>query len=115
MLQTLTDFRAWYKAVWDSALNSGTIFMARLFGLIGVIISAVSIADWSPLLTLFGVDTGFSSKQGIFTGLVIMGKALADEITRRRGTLTTESSRLVPATITIPEIKAAKKNKKAAE
>ena len=98
------------KKFWDWSSHAGTIVNARLTAIFGFMTSALSFADWSPLLSLFGVDTGFSHKQAFWVGAVIFVKGIVDELVRRANTVKTEAGKLLPKDITMPEVKAAKKN-----
>lgn len=109
MLETI---KGWYQKLWDWSYNAGSIVTARITAIIGFLTSALSFADWSPLLSLAGIETGFSHVQAFWIGAVIFVKGVIDEIVRRSNTVVTESSKLIPATITTPEVKAAKKKAK---
>lgn len=86
MWQEIKDnVKSWWDGVWGWCKNSGTILLARLEIVVGFVISAVSMMDWSPLLSM-GIDTGFSWAQAAWIGGVSMVHGLVAEITRRRGT-----------------------------
>ncbi len=72
----LEELKAWFK-------YSETILIARAEVLTGFVISAVSLMDWSPLLSL-GVDTGFTWKQGAVIRGITVVKGLVTELARRR-------------------------------
>ncbi len=99
-----------YKTLWDWSYNAGSIVVARLTAIFGFFTSALSFADWSPLLSMTGIETGISKTQAFWLGAVIFAKGVVDEFVRRRNTVVTESAKLVSKDITIPEVKAAKKN-----
>lgn len=106
----LDTIKGWYQTAWDWSYNAGSIVLARLTAIVGFLTSALSFADWSPLLSMAGIETGFSHVQAFWIGAVVFMKGVIDEIVRRRNTVVTESKKLIPAKITVPEVKAAKKN-----
>jgi hypothetical protein len=107
MFETIKNL---YKKAWDISYNAGSVAYAHATTALGIVIAAISYSDWSPLYSLFGADTGFSVKQGFWTGITIIVSGLAQYFIRTRNTVVTESNKLVPADITLPEVKAAKKN-----
>src|SRR5688500_11375488 len=102
MIETL---KTWYRAAWDWSYNAGSIVVARLTAIAGIVTSAISFMDWSPLWSMLGVDTGFSTKQAFWLGVGLMIKGIFDEIVRRSNTVVTEASKLIPHDITTPEVK----------
>lgn len=80
-MQWLSDFYANLKAFFK---YSETIFVARIQALAGLVTVVVGAVDWSPVFSLLGVDTGFSWKQTVWTGIGLFFKGLMDEILRRR-------------------------------
>lgn len=75
------------EAFWEETkaffLYSKSVFLARMTVVSGFLISASSLLDWSPLLSLVGVDTGFSKHQLFWTGAIVAIKGLFDELARR--------------------------------
>ena len=84
MFQTLKN---WYNSLWNWLKNSGTILIARLEAVIGIIIAVGASLDWSPLFAA-GVDTGFTWKQAISLGSIMIAKGIATEVIRRWNTKT---------------------------
>lgn len=72
-----------YAKFWLWCKNSGSILIARLEVFGGIVISAISAFDWSPLVAL-GSDAAFSLKQGIYLGSVMFVKGVMTEWVRRR-------------------------------
>lgn len=64
-------------------LFSKSVFLARMTVVSGFLISASSLLDWSPLLSVVGVDTGFTKHQLFWTGAVVAIKGVFDELARR--------------------------------
>lgn len=113
MFNSIIDtIKAGYQKLWDWSYNAGSIVLARITAIFGFLTSALSFADWSPLLSMTGIETGISHIQAFWIGAVIFVKGVIDEIVRRNNTVVTESSKLIPAQITVPEVKAAKKQNK---
>lgn len=106
MIETI---KGWYQTAWDWSYNAGSIVMARLTAIAGILTSAVSFMDWSPLFALLGVDTGFTTNQAFWLGAALFVKGIFDEIVRRSNTVVTEAAKLLPKDITTPEVKAVKK------
>lgn len=75
------------KVFWEDTkaffLYSKSVFLARMTVVSGFLISASGLIDWSPLLSLVGVDTGFSRHQLFWTGAVVAIKGVFDELARR--------------------------------
>lgn len=104
--------KGWYQKAWDWSYNAGSIVLARLTSLTGVFVGALSFIDWSPIYTLFGSPSlEFNRTQTLFLGAILFVQGLVQEIVRRSNTVVTESAKLIPAQITVPEVKAAKKAK----
>lgn len=105
-------FKYVYDKFWEWTNHAGSILNARLTAIFGFLTSALSFADWSPIFSLFGIETGFSHLQAFWVGAAIFLKGVFDEFVRRANTVTTEAGKLVSKDITIPEVKSAKKNAK---
>lgn len=73
--------KAWFK-------YSETIFLNRLEVLMGFIIGAFSLMDWSPLLSLFGTTTGMNWKQTTAIGSAMIARGIIGEAVRRRNMTT---------------------------
>lgn len=102
-------FKTIYNKFWDWSSHAGTIVNARITAITGFLTSALSFADWSPIFSLFGIDTGFSHVQAFWVGAAIFLKGVFDEFVRRANTVTSDAGKLIPKDVTIPEVKAAKK------
>lgn len=87
MFQTLKN---WYNSFWAGLKNSGTILLARLEAVIGIIIAVGASLDWSPLFAA-GVDTGFTWKQALTLGTIMVAKGIATEVIRRWNTKTVDN------------------------
>lgn len=75
---------AWEKTKdWSGWSTNGTILKARVTMAVGLITGAAGLMDWSPLLGMNILDTGFSWVQVAWLGGIAFAKGLADEITRR--------------------------------
>lgn len=117
MLQTIKEklyafwdgTKAWFK-------RSQTIFLARAETAIGFVIMALSVADWSPLLSA-GISTGFTWAQAFTLGLIVTIRGIIGEWARRLGTVEV-AGQLIPTDISkekvevVKEIKAAEKKVK---
>lgn len=73
-----------YDKFWVWCKDSGSIVIARMEVLGGLLIGAVSAFDWGPLVAL-GSDAAFSLKQGIYLGGLMFVKGIMSEWVRRRG------------------------------
>lgn len=92
MDKTIRKIKAWLKKTWLKIKNwsgwskAGSIFMARMAAIAGMITSIVGAMDWSPLWNLFTTGTDFTQKQLIFMGIGIIGGAITAELVRSHGT-----------------------------
>jgi len=75
MFQSIKD---WFK-------RSETIFLARLEALVGFVILAFSVMDWSPLISI-GMSTGFTWGQIYMLGIIMVIKGGVSEWARRINT-----------------------------
>ena len=75
--RTWTRTKAWFK-------HSETIFLARLYALIGAITTFVGSMDFSPFWDTFKTGTWLTSREVITIGIGILGSGIAFEIARRR-------------------------------
>lgn len=74
---------AW-QGIKDWFKRSETIFLARMEVVTGLVITAVSAIDWSPLWSTVGTGTAFNWKQGVTIGAMLTFKGLLSEWARRR-------------------------------
>jgi hypothetical protein len=102
MLQYLKD--TWGKLKYFFK-QSQVIFLARMEAAIGFVVVALSVADWSPLLSA-GIDTGFSWVQAATLGSIMFIKGVITEWARRINTIEV-AGKLFPADATLEEAKTA--------
>lgn len=108
----LESIRNAYKTAWDWSLNAGSIVLARLTAIAGVVTSGIAMIDWSPLYNLFGASPVFNKEQTLVMGLFLLVQGIVQEIVRRANTVVTEANKLVSKDLTVTEVKAAKKKAK---
>ena len=94
---TWASIKLWFK-------NSQTIFLARIEAAVGFTVVALSVADWSPLISA-GIDTGLTWAQATFIGGVMAVKGLITEWSRRMGTREV-AGHLLPSTVTVAQAEA---------
>lgn len=75
-----------YDKFWALCKNSGTILLARLSVLAGIIVTAFTTIDWSVLYALFGDPAGFTAKQAYSIGGWLLLQGIIMEVVRRRNT-----------------------------
>lgn len=105
MWQTFKNkVKAAWQSFWDWCKNSGTILLARLEVTAGVVITAITMIDWTPLITL-GAQPTLSVREGLVLGLSLLIKGVLSEVVRRRGTVVTPNNNLIPAELPKTDIK----------
>jgi len=90
-----SNVKAWFK-------NSETILLSRIEVVVGFLVAAMSIMDWSPLLSV-GIDTGFTWVQGAYLGAIMFTKGIISEWARRLNTVEV-NEHLFPAEV-LKEVK----------
>lgn len=100
----LQKIKTLYNKLWAWCKNSGTILLARMEMISGLLVTTLGTLDWTALLS-FDIETTADWKKFAIFGGVMFVKGLIAEITRRRGTVEV-NNRLLPAEATKTEIKA---------
>lgn len=93
-----------YNKVWNWAKNSGTILVARLQTISGVLIGAIGAIDWTALLS-YSIEPSYNWKNAAILGGTLALQGIIIELVRRANTVEV-NNRLMPAEATKTEIKA---------
>lgn len=86
MFDVINYIKTAYDKFWAWCKNSGTILLARLSVLAGIIVTAFTTIDWSILYALFGDPAGFTAKQAYSIGGWLLLQGILMEIIRRKNT-----------------------------
>lgn len=97
-----TGVKAFFK-------HSETILLARIEMVTGLVIAGVNAMDWSPLLSA-GIDAGFTVKQGLIMGGMLLTKGIVSEWARLRNAVIV-NDKIVPTDLTPATLKKAKEVK----
>ena len=71
------------RSIWNRWFkDSETILLARVQSAIGFVVAVLSGLDWWPLINLAS-DGGFTQKQAVSLGLVLLAQGVVTEVARR--------------------------------
>lgn len=93
-----------YNKFWDWCKNSGTILIARINMIGGLLVASLGSLDWTALLS-YGTVAEFNWKNAVILGGIMFTQGLITEIVRRSGTVEA-NNKLLPAEVTLTEAKA---------